>query len=520
MDPLRHCSRCDSTKAESAFYRNLRTGKFNTYCRDCTRSYRTEQYAARPEVRAKALATAAKRVADNPEGYRTYQAAYRGKHRQGLNDLAKEYRVQHRDSISEKDRERNRRPERRKARNERVQERRISDPEFRFRINASSKKANAKRYPLHRASILEKARQRREANPEKVREETRRSVARWVRAHPAEAQAFRTRRRALRRGAKAEGFNDAAHYREMETWQNGRCYHCDGPFGVYHRDHLVAVDRQGRHEAANLALACQTCNITKGKKILWKEWVPPLAYASPLLLSESPLVVSTFAASERGRPDARSVLPGLRASHPGQPIFFDWEWVHRRAAVLNMLAAREGSVRPVFARKTTVVEITTEEARAFLETHHVQGFGRGTVYLGLVAGEELLATSSWLEIKGAVELNRLAFKGRVQGGFGKLLAAFQRVYLPQGMPILSFVDPRYADGHSYSNFGFEDAGYTESPVYYYVGPAGIYHRRLFTKDALRRRFVIFDEQKSEMENARMNGYYRLFGLKQRRFLLR
>ena len=324
----------------------------------------------------------------------------------------------------------------------------------------------------------------------------------------------------MRKGAIAEGFDDLAHYKFLEMWQQGRCYYCDAPADRYHREHVIPVAKDGRHAAANLVLACAACNSSKRARLLWQEWIPPLAFNTPLLLPDTPApVVSTFAASERGREDARGVLPALRAEHPGQPLFFDWEWWRRTSAVMNLLDARRGAAEVWQARRTQVVELDVETARDFFETHHVQGFGRGSVYLGLACGETLVAASAWLAHTGTVELNRLAFRGRVVGGFGKLLAAFRRDYLPSGVPLVSFVDQRYADGHSYEKLGFKNVGETAHPVYYYVGPTGMFHRRLFTRELQKSRFTVFFDELSERQNARINGHYRLFGLPQLRFLM-
>jgi hypothetical protein len=130
-----------------------------------------------------------------------------------------------------------------------------------------------------------------------------------------------------------------------------------------------------------------------------------------------------------------------------------------------------------------------------------------------------VAVAAWLEVKGAIELNRMAFKNRVVGGAGKLLTGFCRDLRPMGIPIVTFADLRHGEGKVYERLGFAAAGETAHPIYYYTGPAGLFHRRLFTKDLLARRFSLFDAAETEQENARRNGYYRVFGLNQRRFFL-
>ena len=522
METLRHCRRCQTDKPEEAFRRLRTTGRFQPYCKPCVLAYAAERRRASPTAaREKAREADQRRRATKGPEMKAYQAAYRAAHREELRQGAVLYRQRLGDDLRAKNRERTKTEAYRTQARAYRQQRAATDPEFRARLAAYGKKAAKRWYAKHRQSILATLRERYWADPERARENVRRLCARWRAAHPETLAAINAQRKALHRGAIVAGFDEVAHYRHLEQWQQGRCYHCDGPLGAYHRDHVVPVVAGGKHEAGNLVLSCAYCNGSKHSKLLWRDWRPPLTFGAPVLLESVPVpVVSTFAASERGSAQPRAVLERLRVQHPAAPLIFDWEWARRRSAVKNMLAARGGTAENVVARKTTVVEIDSDVARGFLDEHHLQGFGRGTLYLGLAHGEDLVGVSAWLELDGAIELNRLAFKGRVQGGFGKMVETFRRHFLPTGMPVVSFLDPRYGDGHGYEKVGFEAAGETAAPVYYYVGPDGIFHRRLFNKNAMQRRLTFFDAALPEHEIARVNGYYRLFGFKQRRYILK
>ena len=520
MEPMRRCPRCEQTKPETAFRQLRTTGRFQPYCKACTSAYKMARYRESAAVRQKVYEAGVRRRIEKGAELKVYQDAYRAAHREKLRLHAIEYRQRDGDAIRERARQRGKTEERRAQARAYYHMRMETDPEFRARAAVNGKKATRRWYVKHRQSVLEGLRQRYWADPEKARAITRSLCATWRAAHPETLAAINARRNALHRGAVAVGFDEVEHYRFLETWQQGRCYHCDEPFGAYHRDHVVPVVAGGRHEASNLVLACSRCNGSKHAKLLWQGWVPPLTRKASILLPDMPVpVVSTFAASDRGSADPQAVLPGLRAQFPTGILFFDWEWRNRQSAVVNMLAARDGSAPVVFARKTEIVDVDTDSARVFLDRYHLQGFGRGTVYLGLVHGDDLVGVSAWLEMNGAIELNRLAFRGRVVGGFSKMVTAFRRNFLPPEMPVISFLDPRYGDGHGYLKAGFTEAGETAAPVYYYVGPSGIFHRRLFTKDAMQRRLTFFDPSLSEAEIARVNGYYRVFGFKQKRFML-
>ncbi len=50
-----------------------------------------------------------------------------------------------------------------------------------------------------------------------------------------------------------------------------RCEYCKAPEVVFNFpfevEHIIPVSRQGSHDAANLALACRSCNLRKGNRI-------------------------------------------------------------------------------------------------------------------------------------------------------------------------------------------------------------------------------------------------------------
>jgi 5-methylcytosine-specific restriction endonuclease McrA len=109
------------------------------------------------------------------------------------------------------------------------------------------------RYENNRAEILEKNREYRAANPEKV--------VYWSAA-----------RRARKRGAEVKKTDRnaiASIYREARSAQHVTCYLCGKhpEKGERHVDHVIPLSRGGRHEAGNLAIACKRCNLTKADKL-------------------------------------------------------------------------------------------------------------------------------------------------------------------------------------------------------------------------------------------------------------
>ena len=97
----------------------------------------------------------------------------------------------------------------------------------------------------------------------------------------------------------------------------------------------------------------------------------------------------------------------------------------------------------VFARKCTVKEIPTEEARTFIDTYHLYGYKKAKVKLGLYIDNELIqvmtfSTGNHSRKQNGWEIDRFAtkFDYQVVGGASKLFKHFIRSYNPiSGSPL-------------------------------------------------------------------------------------
>lgn len=157
---------------------------------------------------------------------------------------------------------------------------------------------------------------------------------------------------------------------------------------------------------------------------------------------------------------------------------FDFEWQDRRYAVEERLKALFGVTETTGARTLTLRPATHAEACAFFDEVHTQGRGSNPeVAYGLWMGERLMACMSFttqrrfgrsLEKKldpGTWELLRYASRGRVQGGFGRLLKAFVKEHAPQ--EILSYCDLRWGNGEVYRGAGFQMSHITRPDYWYF-----------------------------------------------------
>lgn len=133
------------------------------------------------------------------------------------------------------------------------------------------------------------------------------------------------------------------------------------------------------------------------------------------------------------------------------------EWEFKRPIVESMLRSlcRKSTAR-VGARELQIRQVTPQSAHDFLEKNHLMGSFRAARTVGLFRGEELLCVLSYrVHQDGSLEIARFAsqLNLHVSGGFTKLLQHVERLTNPTC--VISWVDLRYANGHSLELAGFK-----------------------------------------------------------------
>lgn len=219
----------------------------------------------------------------------------------------------------------------------------------------------------------------------------------------------------------------------------------------------------------------------------------------------------------------------LASKTAGIQLLQVWEddWRDRKAVILRAIAHKLGATSKVaalypelnvvtdrlFARKTTVSNLTTGQAQQFLEANHVQGFANGSYYLGLQDEQE--QTRAVLVLKQeagtsgkTLNIVRYATSGTIVGGFTKLLKYAAKTYQPDDF--ITFADHCISDGGLYENNGFI-ADKELSPDYMYVVKGERKHKfgyrlKRFRDDPA----LLWDENMSERELAQLNSIPRIW----------
>jgi G:T-mismatch repair DNA endonuclease (very short patch repair protein) len=223
------------------------------------------------------------------------------------------------------------------------------------------------------------------------------------------------------------------------------------------------------------------------------------------------------------------------AKAAGVQLLQIWEddWRDRKPVILRALAHKLGVTSrlaelypelnvvtsKVFARKTSVAVLSTEDAKLFLGLNHVQGFASGSYYLGLKDADGVVKALMVLKKEAGETLNivRYATAGSVTGGFTKLLKHATKTYLPSSF--ITFADHTISDGGLYESHGFE-TDRVLSPDYMYVVGGERKHKfgyrlkRFKNDDSL-----VWQEGLTERELALLNNLPRIWDAGKTRYRL-
>lgn len=194
----------------------------------------------------------------------------------------------------------------------------------------------------------------------------------------------------------------------------------------------------------------------------------------------------------------------------------DTEWNDQQNIVKSRIAGFLGKNSTIYARKTKIVELTSQQSRDFFNAHHIQGDATSPCTYGLVVNDTIVAAMSFIKSRFNKqyewELLRYAnqMNTSVVGGASKLLNHFMKTKMPDS--IITYSDKRWNTGNMYTTIGF-DYSHTSKPNYYYFKLPNIsklHHRSQFQKHKLQNKLETFDPTMTEWQNMVANGYDRIW----------
>lgn len=197
---------------------------------------------------------------------------------------------------------------------------------------------------------------------------------------------------------------------------------------------------------------------------------------------------------------------GIRIIH-----IYDFEWKRNPTSIKSYLRSALGmnSIK-VAARKTVVREITTSEAKEFLDTYHILGFVAGK-YIGCFLKEELLAVAVLRKhhvTNNELVLARWCVKENVtvQGGLSKVMSKVREILNPPESKVISWADIRLSNADGYLSSGWEIEAML-GPDYFYYDPN---NKKVIYKYLRRKSVAGTPPEMTEKEHAKADGLYRIW----------
>lgn len=203
----------------------------------------------------------------------------------------------------------------------------------------------------------------------------------------------------------------------------------------------------------------------------------------------------------------------INAKEKGISILTVWEddWECRRSVVEDMISTKLGKFSGLSynARECEINNnVSIDNAKTFLNKHHIQGFCSGSLYIGLEYKGTLVAIAVFKETGiGALRLERYCTSGLVRGGFSKILRLIKELgYLS----IKTFSDRLISDGSLYKKNGFQFDGELRPDYCYLVGNKRV-HKFNYRIDRFRKDpNLIYRDGLSETELAELNNLPRIY----------
>ena len=216
----------------------------------------------------------------------------------------------------------------------------------------------------------------------------------------------------------------------------------------------------------------------------------------------------------------------LAAKEHGIQLITIWEddWDNHQDVVKSMIKHKLGVdvSRRVYARKTIINEVDKKTTQEFMDKNHIQGYVQGSYYIGLYDEKEnLVALSIWKRNGKTLYLDRYATSCTVIGGMGKLLKHVIRNSKEWRFDeIITFSDHEVSDGGLYEKLGFEKDKELKPDYKYVVNKERVhkfnYRRKRFKDDP----HLIYKEELSESEMAKLNGIDRVWDCGKTRWVMK
>lgn len=195
---------------------------------------------------------------------------------------------------------------------------------------------------------------------------------------------------------------------------------------------------------------------------------------------------------------------------------WDYEWKTQPDIIKSKLLHKLQKSTKIFARKCSIIDVSTTDRRNFLNENHIQGDCASSVNIGAIFNGELvsLATFAKARYTSAAQWELIRFCNKlnttVVGACSKLITHFIKLHNPNS--IVSYADRRWSTGNLYTQIGFEFIHDTDPNYRYFLNsnPSCVMSRIKFQKHKLPKLLKVVDLSKTEWENMQNNNYDRIW----------
>ena len=196
---------------------------------------------------------------------------------------------------------------------------------------------------------------------------------------------------------------------------------------------------------------------------------------------------------------------------------FENEWLdkNKKSIWVSMIEDKLSKNKKIGARKCSIKEVPTKEARKFIDDNHMQGYCNSSIKIGMYHEDNLMSIMTFGKprFNKNIDYELIRFctkKGyTIQGGGSRMLKYFEKTYKPKSL--LSYANRRWSTGNFYIKSGFTFK-YNTTPNYFYFHPKEniLWSRNKFQKHKLKGLLETFNPDVTEAENMHNNGYRKIY----------
>lgn len=280
-----------------------------------------------------------------------------------------------------------------------------------------------------------------------------------------------------------KGISTPGRPRSSESLEKAR-QTCLERYGVEWACQRQEARLKGQNSMANLSFE----NLLKENNIIYEREFPIGSYSYDFKVGDYLIEVNPYATHNsswgiRDNPPKSSNYHKQKSDIAIKKDYFcihifDWDDPQK---IISLLRPK----KQIGARKCTIKEVSIQEAKEFINQHHLQNYAQDSIRIGLYYENSLVSIMTFgkprYNKKYSYELIRYCSTMNIIGGKEKLFSYFVKTYKPAS--VISYCDEAKFRGNTYKKLGFKLIG-AGRPTKHWYSPKTKQH---ITDNLLRQR---------------------------------